>query len=415
MGGTPHVEPDASSPKISSSRIPRRVEHAEIVAFRDLRVHDHHVLGGGSQNAWTGVTQRRHSSTPPGTSDVSETRAARWSGCSCSTAAVPDSKVRVVSFPATSSVRRNMNSSSLLSGHPATSLPTRSETRSSPGRSRFDRMCATINPESSPSAAMVSSGGRSGDSMAASDQPRKSSRSDSSIPSNSTITVSGKGAASSATKSISSRGSTASSSVEALARMESVRPAMAEHEPSVDQPTEGGVLGRVHVQDRATLHRRPARTERVIDQRTASGAEVTRVTAQVPDVLVAADGPESRRALVHRILGTELGQHVVVVVPEEEGGVTRVDLAPLVLEHGPSVLCRAERAEYENARSAAHLQPSSAEADSRRASRMSPIGFSRRRGAPVMRWWRSLMARARTSAKTSCQARSRTSYPLRRS
>ena len=179
------------------------------------------------QNAWTGVTQRRHSSTPPGTSDVSETRAARWSGCSCRTAAVPDSKVRVVSFPATSSVRRNMNSSSLLSGHPPTSLPTRSETRSSPGRSRFDRMCATMNPESSPSAAIVSSGGRSGDSMAASDQPRKSSRSDSSIPSSSAITASGKGAASSATKSISSRGSTASSSVEALARMESVRPAMA--------------------------------------------------------------------------------------------------------------------------------------------------------------------------------------------
>ena len=208
------------------------------------------------QNAWTGVTQRRHSSTPPGTSDASEARAARWFGCSCRTTADPDSRVRVVSFPATSSVRRNMNSSSLLSGHPPTSLPTRSETRSSPGRSRFDRMCSTMNPESSPSAAMVSSGGRSGDSIAASDHPRKSSRSDSSIPSSSAITVSGKGAASSATKSISSRGSTASSSVEALVRMELGE---ARHgprrEPSVDQPTEGGVLGRVHVQDGTTLHR----------------------------------------------------------------------------------------------------------------------------------------------------------------
>ena len=45
------------------------------------------------------------------------------------------------------------------------------------------------------------------------------------------------------------------------------------------------------------------------------------------------------------------------------------------------------------------------------ASRMSPIGFWRRRVSPVMRWWRSLMARARASANTSCQARSRDLVP----
>ncbi len=84
-----------------------------------------------------------------------------------------------------------------------------------------------MKPESSPSAAIVSSGGRSGDSMAASDQRRKSSRSDSSIPRSSAITVSGKGAASSATKSISSRASAASSSVEAVLRIDSARPDMA--------------------------------------------------------------------------------------------------------------------------------------------------------------------------------------------
>jgi hypothetical protein len=54
-------------------------------------------------------------------------------------------------------------------------------------------------------------------------------------------------------------------------------------------------------------------------------------------------------------------------------------------------------------------------ASSRRASRIAHIGLSRRRGSPVTRWWRSLMARARTRAKTSCQARSRTSCPDSRS
>ena len=43
-----------------------------------------------------------------------------------------------------------MNSSSLLSGHPSTSLPTRRDTRSSPGRSRLVRMCSTMNTDSSP-------------------------------------------------------------------------------------------------------------------------------------------------------------------------------------------------------------------------------------------------------------------------
>ena len=111
-------------------------------------------------------------------------------------------------------------------------------------------------------------------------------------------------------------------------------------EPSVDQPAKGGVLGRVHVQDGATLHRSLARAERVIDQRATPRAEVTGVTAQIPDVLVATDGPEAWRTLVHGVLGAQLRQHVEVVVPNEEGGVTGVDLAPLILGHSASVVCR---------------------------------------------------------------------------
>ena len=72
------------------------------------------------------------------------------------------------------------------------------------------------------------------------------------------------------------------------------------------------------------------------------------VAAEIPDVLVAADRPEARAALVDGLFGAELRQHVEVVVPEEERRVPRVDLrevdlVPLVPGHGPSVLCSAMR------------------------------------------------------------------------
>ena len=75
-------------------------------------------------------------------------------------------------------------------------------------------------------------------------------------------------------------------------------------------------------------HRRLARPHRVVDQRAPSRAEVTRVAAEVPDVLVAADRPEAGCALVHGILGPQPRQHVVVVVPDEERRVPRVDRRP---------------------------------------------------------------------------------------
>ena len=239
-----------------------------------------------------------------------------------------------------------MNSSSLLSGHPPTSLPTSRDTRSSPGRSRLARMCSMMNPESSPSAAMVSSGGRSGDSIAASDQPRKSSRSDSSIPRSSAITVSGNGAASSATKSISSRASTASSNLAALLRIDSARPAIARGvNRRLTSPRKAACSGGSMWRIERDCIGSAARAHRVIDQGAPSGAEVARVAAQIPYVLVAGDRPEARRALVHGFLGAQPRQHVVVVVPDEEGGVprvdpgargdqaTRIDLAPLVPGH----------------------------------------------------------------------------------
>ena len=176
------------------------------------------------QNVCTGVTQRRHSSTAPGSSDASAARAARWSWCSDRAIALPDTSVRVV-LVARHQQREEEHEQLLLAERlPSTSLPTRSETRSCPGRSRLARMCSTMKLDNSPSTAIVSSGGRSGDSIAASDHRRKSSRSASSIPRSSAITVMGNGADSSATKSISARASTASSSPEALLRIDSRAP-----------------------------------------------------------------------------------------------------------------------------------------------------------------------------------------------
>ena len=186
-----------------------------------------------------------------------------------------------------------MNSSSLLSGQPPTSLPTSSDTRSPPNGSRLARMCSTMNPESSPSAAAVCSGGRSGDSIAASDQRRKSSRSASSIPSSSAITVSGNGAASSATKSISSRGSTVSSKVTALLRIDSPRPPSARGvKRRFTRPRKaacsGGSMWRMEGADiPLPLARRGSFTSAP-----SSGAEMLRVATEVTDVLVAGDGPE---------------------------------------------------------------------------------------------------------------------------
>ena len=169
-----------------------------------------------------------------------------------------------------------------------------------------------MKPESSPSDAIVSSGGRSGDSMAASDQRRKSARSVSAMPSSSAMTIRGKGAASSATKSISPVASTPSSRLEAVLRMDSDSPASARGvKRRLTRLRKRGVLGRIHVQDRARGHG-PAgrgRAERVVDQRAAARAEGRRVAAQVPDVGVARDDPEARRHGVDRVGVAQAGQH----------------------------------------------------------------------------------------------------------
>ena len=97
---------------------------------------------------------------------------------------------------------------------------------------------------------------------------------------------------------------------------------------------------------------------------------MARVAAEVPDVLVASDGPEPRRTLVHWVLGPQPRQDLVVVVPDEERSVPRVDrrvdrqidgrvgrrigrridppVVALVADHGASVLCSAMRTEYDS-------------------------------------------------------------------
>ena len=231
-----------------------------------------------------------------------------------------------------------MNSSSLVSGLPPTSLPASRDTRSSPRRPRFERMCSTRNAESSPNAVAVSSGGRSGDSMAASDQRRKSARSVASIPSNSAITFRGNGALSDETKSISS---VAAHVVEQGygARAHELRQTGQGtwREPAVDETPERSVLGRVHVQDRSRRDRRCDVADGVVDQRASGRAEAGRISTDVSNVLVAGQHPEPLFAEVDGIVRPQARQHLVEVGSGEERRVTGVDA--LVPAHGLSVLC----------------------------------------------------------------------------
>ena len=97
------------------------------------------------------------------------------------------------------------------------------------------------------------------------------------------------------------------------------------------------MFGGVHVQDGTGAEPVVRRADRIIDQCPPARAEVARITAETPDVLVAGDGPQTGRVLVHRRLGPQCAQHLVVVRPDEEGGVPRVD--GVVGQHGLSVLC----------------------------------------------------------------------------
>ena len=334
------------------------------------------------QNVWTGVTQRRHSSTPPGTSDVSETRAARAGRVLVQHRSGPRQQGPRRLVPRHEQ-RQEEHEQFLLAERAPTDFAAHEERDQILPRAvaGFDWMCATREirrarrappwsrrgggratrwPRSGPAAKVLPV--RLVDPQQLRDHGQREGCRQLGDEIDLVPRIDG----------VEQRRGTGADGV-GEARHGPRR------EPSVDQPTEGGVLGRVHVQDRATLHRRPARTERVIDQRTVSGAEVTRVTAQVPDVLVAADGPESRRALVHRILGTELGPARRSSRPGGRRRRHAVDPAPLVLEHGPSDRAAPSALPSTKTRgsAAAHLQPSSAEADSRRASRMSPIGFTR--------------------------------------
>ena len=161
--------------------------------------------------------------------------------------------------------------------------------------------------------------------------------------------------------------STASRRADALARMESARPDRARGEKRRftsrrKSACSGGSMCRIDGVDM----RLPAGPQRVVDQRAAARAEALRVAAEVADVLVAGQRPESRPALVHGVLRAQAGQHLVVVRAGEEGRVPRIDerrarlpavvalgagpvrrplrrSGALVLGHGASVLCSAMR------------------------------------------------------------------------
>ena len=250
------------------------------------------------------MTQRRHSSTAPGTRPAS----ARQQGALIGVLVEHEGGAREQGarrLVPRHQQREEEHEQLLLAERAAVDLAADQERDEVvTGMARLPRMCSTMKPESSPSDAIVSSGGRSGDSIAASDQRRKSARSVSAMPSSSAMTIRGKGAASSATKSISPVASTPSSRLDGrLADGLAQSGERPRREAPVDQAAEGGVLGRIHVQDGARRHTLPGwcRAQGIVDQRAPARAEGRRVAAQVADVGVARDHPEARCHGVDRV------------------------------------------------------------------------------------------------------------------
>ena len=100
----------------------------------------------------------------------------------------------------------------------------------------------------------------------------------------------------------------------ALVRIDSARPASARGvKRRFTSPRKaacsGGSMCRI---ERADIGA-PAARMGSLTSAPAARAEVLRVAAEVPDVLVAGDRPEPRPALVHRVLGAQPRQHLVVV------------------------------------------------------------------------------------------------------
>ncbi len=157
---------------------------------------------------FTGVTQRSISSTPEGMRDGSASRRARCSGCSMSASMPPEMRFRVVSLPATVSMRKKLSNSASLRLKPSTSALTRMVQRSC--SSRWPLRCSAISfayihtciAASFASSCEVPNSGSSKP-MRRLDQSKSLCRSSIGTPRNSAMTCNGSSAASVGTKSIS--------------------------------------------------------------------------------------------------------------------------------------------------------------------------------------------------------------------
>ena len=190
IGRAPHVEARRVVPEDPLVPVRRRVEHAEVVALADGRARDDGVLGGGSAEGMDRRDPAQAFLHPPGHQATRPPRARR---------AGPGAR-------AAPGRTRQQGAGRLVPGHQEGEeeheqllLAERASPDLAPDQQRDQVLPRAIalgpdvlddeSGELHRAPPWSRRAGRSGDSIAASDQPRKSSRSDSSIPSSSAITI----------------------------------------------------------------------------------------------------------------------------------------------------------------------------------------------------------------------------------
>ena len=206
-----------------------------------------------------------------------------------------------------------------------TSLDTSNETRSSSGLGALAPDVLDDESRQLPQRRCRLAGGRSGDSMAASDQSRKFSRSASSIPRSSAITVRGtappvrrRNRSPLCLGCLEQRSTRSVGSTLPRPRAPGARTAGYE-------PAEVGMVGRVHVEDRRGRHRRTGGAHRIVDQCAPPGAEMLGIAARGHGCLRSGSSPRTPGRPVDRVLPPQTGQHLVIVRPGEEGRFPRVE------------------------------------------------------------------------------------------
>ena len=238
-------------------------------------------------------------------------------------ASVPSAiRLRVVSFPATSSRKAKFSRSSSVSLAPSTSAVVNTDSMSFRGSARRAAMSCWKYSNSSPTATSESiSISGSAFPVHASDHRRNCSQSSGGAPSNSAIIRVGSGAASSSANSwVDPDPTSAEDPVHDLAHLRLEDRHLPPGESGVDQLAQLTVPRRISEDEVAVLHR--VRHHRIGDGDALRGRERVRVGRDVPDVLVLQQRPELRDVVpAHRCSRAQFLVCGVGVADEEVGRV----------------------------------------------------------------------------------------------